>query len=113
MTLSSPPPLAYQPTYDKNEFEKLSPSDSDAKQEHKLRTQAGLGNRKNDEDEFTCSTDEYDPFNAKIYKSFHIYHEPDKSISGCQKCLNKCIDAVSMGCSYFCKVACLKYTLIN
>eukprot|EP01083_Nonionella_stella_P302382 1042308_1 len=99
MTLSSPPPLAYQPTYDKNEFEKLSPSDSDAKQEHKLRTQAGLGNRKNDEDEFTCSTDEYD--------------EPDKSISGCQKCLNKCIDAVSMGCSYFCKVACLKYTLIN
>eukprot|EP01083_Nonionella_stella_P272347 923455_1 len=108
MTLSSPPPLAYQPTYDKNEFEKLSPSDSDAKQQHKLRTQAGLGNTKNDEDEFTCSTDEYDPFNAKIYKSFHIYHEPEKRITGCQKCLNKCIDAVSTGCSYIGRVTCCR-----
>eukprot|EP01083_Nonionella_stella_P018713 52050_1 len=108
MTLPSPTPLAYQLEYDKNGFEKLSPPDSAAKQEHKLRTQADLGNTKNDEDEFTCSTDEYDPFNAKIYKSFHIYHEPEKRITGCQKCLNKCIDAVSTGCSYIGRVTCCR-----
>eukprot|EP01083_Nonionella_stella_P121989 366734_1 len=108
MTLPSPTPLAYQLEYDKNGFEKLSPPDSAAKQEHKLRTQADLGNTKNDEDEFTCSNDEYDPFNAKIYKSFHIYHEPEKRITGCQKCLNKCIDAVSTGCSYIGRVTCCR-----